>query len=168
MTSSILPDATEFTRTMRRCRIPLKDETTGLLGDLTITKSGSRWYYLVEGRVPLELANQLYDDPVGRTDIRVACHCMCPPPAEWATWYAPSGRKIVGLDQQDECLRYVNSSSEYMRGVAERLLQELDFAEDPSAVPGAEGFVESYHVDSEVGLRVFSDYRRAYYANRTR
>jgi hypothetical protein len=148
---------------MRRCRIPLKDETCGLLGELTVRKAGLRWYYIIEGRVPLALAEKMYEDPVGRHDIRVAGHCGCPPPAEWATWYAPSGRKIVGLDQQDECRRFLASSSQYMKELAQRLLNDLDFAEDPSAVPGAEGFVESYHIDSEVGLRVFADYHRAFY-----
>ena len=64
------------------------------------------WYYwMVSGNVPLAVAQELYDDPVGRTDVRVVGHCGCPPPEKW-----------------------------------ER-----------------NGFIDSYHIDSEVGLRFFVD-----------
>ena len=37
-------------------------------------------YWVVRGSVPLRLARELYEHPVGRTDIRVAGHCGAPPP----------------------------------------------------------------------------------------
>lgn len=41
------------------------------------------WYYwIVFGRsVPFEIAKMLYEDPIGRTDIRVNGDCECPAPA---------------------------------------------------------------------------------------
>ncbi len=64
---------------------------------------------MVNGPVPLEVAELLYADPVGRTDIRAAGHAGAPPPSDWTT-----------------------------------------------AIDGDE-FVTTYHIDSEVGLRVFVD-----------
>lgn len=42
------------------------------------------WYYwVVKGFVPLRIAIRLYyNDPIGRTDIRVDGNCSCPPPTE--------------------------------------------------------------------------------------
>lgn len=82
----------------------------GKVGDMTFKRD---WcYWVVNCRVPLEIAKALYADPVGKTDIRVAGHCGCLPPEEWA------------------------------------------FEED------GEEFVHHYHIDTEVGLRVFVDILR--------
>lgn len=100
---------------LRRCRIeprPLDDDERhgevpatigGRLGALTFRRA---WYYwMVHGDVPLAIAERLYADPIGRADIRVAGHCGCPPPSEWAV----------------------------------------------------AGYVSTYHIDSEAGLRIFAD-----------
>ncbi len=52
----------------------------GALGKFSFRRA---WYYwMVNGKVPLAMANELYEDPVGRTDIRVNGHCGCPAPGE--------------------------------------------------------------------------------------
>lgn len=68
----------------------------GRLGPFTFARL---WYYWhVSGPVPLPVAIELYEHPVGRQDVRVAGHCGRPPPQEWAedledgrgpvvTWY---------------------------------------------------------------------------------
>lgn len=69
-----------------RCDYPQKDEVpsavSGVIGSLTLTRA---WYYWrVYGPVPLPMALELYADPVGKTDVRIAGHCLCPPPeAPW-------------------------------------------------------------------------------------
>lgn len=56
---------------------------TGTLGAFVFKRL---WYYWsVRGPVPLPVACELYADPVGRNDVRVAGHCGCPPPEEWAS-----------------------------------------------------------------------------------
>lgn len=37
-------------------------------------------YWIASGPVPLGIAWWFYNDPIGRTDIRVAGHCGCPAP----------------------------------------------------------------------------------------
>lgn len=80
---------------------------TGKFGDFTFKRA---WYYwMVDGNVPLTVAEELYDDPVGKEDVRVRGHSGCPPPEEWTS--------------------------------------QID----------GEAFVTSYHIDTEVGLRLFVD-----------
>lgn len=66
------------------------------------------WYYwVVTGPMPIEIANELYKDPVGKQDIRAGGHCGCVPPNTQAS----------NNDQIVNC----------------------------------------YHIDSQVGLRLFAD-----------
>lgn len=78
---------------LRRAGIPfVKDarhtgevpySVTGCLGKFTFVRA---WYYwMVRGNLPLEVAKELHENPVGKTDVRVVGHCGCPPPEEWAT-----------------------------------------------------------------------------------
>ena len=41
-------------------------------------------YWVVDGPVPLNIAKELYSDPVGKKYVRVMGHCGCPDPIEWA------------------------------------------------------------------------------------
>ena len=113
----------DIARELRRCRISERwlnaDEQGGevratiggiIAGPLGPIEMRRAWYYWVaSGPVPMAIADRLYADPVGRDDIRVAGHCGCPPPMEWA-----SGK-------------------------------------------GGDLYVDTYHTDSEVGLRIFAD-----------
>lgn len=55
----------------------------GKLGKYTFSRA--RYYWLVNGPVPLFAAQEMYRHPVGRRDVRVEGHCGCPPPEEWAS-----------------------------------------------------------------------------------
>lgn len=144
---------------LERARIPIKDTEPhggevpytiiGQLGDLTFTRA---WYYwVVNGNVPLEVAQELFADPVGVTDIRVAGHCGCPPPEEYTEWLTDDGKKIYPAEQQAEWERIVKAH-DFMQAEKDGII----FADDPVA-HGARAFVTSYHIDSEVGLRIFVD-----------
>ena len=55
---------------------------TGRLGAFTFERA---WYYwIARGPMPLDMARRIYNDPIGAQDVRVAGHCGCPPPDEWA------------------------------------------------------------------------------------
>jgi len=106
------------------------------------------WYYwVVIGNMPLAVAEELYRDPVGKTDVRVAGHCGCPPPKEWATWLDEKERRLFPLSEKP-----AGTSK-----IVEAILNDptLRFVKNPSAE--GEGFICSYHIDSEVGLRLFAD-----------
>ena len=119
----------------------------GKLGDFALKRAW--YYYIAQGLMPIEVAEELYDDPVGKTDIRVAGHAGAPPPREWATWITPDRKEVAPADQEAE-----------FRTIMERHGWEDDgkyvFSDDPESL-GAKLYVESYHIDSEVGLRIFAD-----------
>ncbi|MEY2664950.1 MAG: Ralstonia phage [Candidatus Parcubacteria bacterium] len=115
----------------------------GTLGTMTFRRA---WYYwVVNCRVPLDVAKMLYTDPVGKTDIRVAGHCGCPAPEEWVEY----------IDERGMIL-WPNSK----RPVDEKIIKLIDFKKyrfvDDLAVEGVP-YITTYHIDSEIGLRTFVD-----------
>lgn len=131
----------------------------GKLGDFEFKRA---WYYwVVSGRVPIQMARELYVDPCGRTDIRVAGHCGCPPPEKpWVEWYR-AGKKALDSKNWAEFEKHESSDSKFLKEIAEGFREKYLLSNDPEA-EGFEGFVTSYHIDTEVGLRVFVDTLRRY------
>lgn len=110
------------------------------------------WYYwVVSGPMPIHIAKKLYEDPVGVTDVRVAGHCACPPPEyPWYDWYTKEGKKVVPVAQQAEWEKF--KDREWMAPYREKYI----FHDNPEEL-GAMCYVNTYHIDSEVGLRLFCD-----------
>jgi hypothetical protein len=117
---------------------------TGKLGNFKFYRAWS--YMIVEGKVPLEVARELYNDAAGKTDIRVKGDCGCPPPEEWAVWYDEDGNKLVSKDDEAAFDKYLDTMPNIKNGIR--------FVDDPTE---GKGYVESYHIDSELGLRIFAD-----------
>lgn len=63
------------------------------------------WYYWqVSGYVPLDIAVEMYENPNGKKDIRVAGHCACPHPADWKVKHKVCGMNVVDhyhIDSQE-------------------------------------------------------------------
>jgi len=137
-----------------RTRGEVPASITGKLGPFTFVRA---WYYwMVSGPVPLTVARELYADPIGATDIRVAGHCGCPAPEKpWTTLIAPDGRQVVDSGEREGFKVFFNEPK------GKELALEIVFSDDISAV-GAQEFAMSYHIDSEVGLRLFADTMRRY------
>lgn len=121
---------------------------TGELGGITFRRA---WYYWVaSGPVPISIARRLYDDPCGVTDIRVAGHCGCPAPeAPWTKWLTPDGREVIAT-QEEERIVHVREMFDNPDIGADYV-----FSDDPESM--AAEYVDTYHIDSEVGLRLFAD-----------
>lgn len=129
----------------------------GRLGDVVIRHSGHSYYWVAQGNVPLAVAEAIYRDPAAN-DIRVSGDCTCPAPVgNHIKWVLPNGREVLGLHNKLEAEGFTQSKSVFMRETAKRLLAERDFSDDPASL-GASGFIEFYHIDSALGLRVFADY----------
>ena len=86
----------------------LRDEVPyhafGRLGEVVFTRA---WYYWVVYSVgmPLISAKELYEDPVGRKDVRVAGHCGCPPPDKWLEHM----KSLAGIYEPCVCTYHVDS-----------------------------------------------------------
>ena len=52
----------------------------GNLGDGQFIFKRAWYYWIVRGNVPLKIAKKLYEDPIGKEDVRVNGNCGCPPP----------------------------------------------------------------------------------------
>lgn len=118
------------------------------------------WYYwVVEGRVPIEAAREMYENPVGKKDVRAGGDCTCPEPETQAEWFDPEGHKLWADptgEQEAEAKRLTAKYGPYRdSGI---------FVPDPSEVPGAHAFVTTYHIDSQAGLNLFVETLRKYSA----
>ena len=150
-------EATELcTRELVRCGIevvpesePLGEPQAKVSGRLGKFRFERAWYYwCVEGSVPLPVAEELYSDPVGKEDIRVAGHCGCPPPAEWTKCLTEDGREVLDRKQEAEYADFVTRHPDMQAD-----MDKYVFADDPATV--GKPFVTSYHIDSELGLYIF-------------
>lgn len=123
------------------------------LAKITIENS-NRGYWIVNGRIPLELAKLLYELPL-RSRIRVAGHCEAPPPEEpWITWYCQStGKKLLLMAERTEVIKARDSDSSMMRQIGQKILDECLFSDERASI--GNGFIETYHIDGDEALAQF-------------
>lgn len=132
-----------------RCRVPHDTEPFEFL-------NYGRGYWIVKGPVPLEVALEIYADPASN-HIRVDGHCGCPRPEyPWVTWRMSDGTELLTLDDKAQLETVSHLSPDFYEGYMKR----FTFSDDPEVRARAKCYVELYHIDSEVGLRVFVDYLR--------
>jgi hypothetical protein len=92
-----------------------------------------RWYYWsVKGKVPLEVAQEMYANPIGRKDVRVAGHCGCPEPkiGEYGTDW-DNGRWVVScyhIDSQEGLNLFVETVKRH--GLLEPVINKEKHATD--------------------------------------
>lgn len=84
----------------KRCSAEVSTHVTGKIGDIALSRA---WYYwCAHGKVPLAVAQKLYDDPIGKRDVRVNGDCTCPAPGD------PGGH-IEWFDEGGEVSGYITS-----------------------------------------------------------
>ena len=127
-----------------------------LMGELNSWKFSRAWYYWVatEGRLPLEVARKLWQDPIGKKDVRCGGHCGCLSPDEYGATYLgengihlcsdPEGKEEKGWDRLVE------------KGLIHKEEPRPHFVQDKKAVYKT-AYVDLYHIDSLAGLRLFAD-----------
>jgi len=118
----------------------------GKFGDFVFIRGWSYW--VVKGNMPLAIAQELYADEVGKTDVRVVGNCGCPPPeGVWVTYIDENGVKLFPSSKKPvndpNLVAAVERSGEYR------------FVDDPAT--SGQAVIDSYHIDTEVGLRFFAD-----------
>jgi hypothetical protein len=155
--------ARKITNGLRWCRLDLLPNSTpwrdytllAIICGIKISRGHSYW--IAKGNVPLALAWKLYEDPAGRDLIRVAGHCECPPPeSPWVSWWMPDGREVLSLANKASATKGAASAIKSYADICRKILAENLFSDDPAKL-GASGYVTSYHIDGDLGLRVFVD-----------
>lgn len=115
------------------------------------------WYYwVVKGPVPLVVAEEMYKNPIGAKDVRVAGHCGCPPPIEWADWITPEGKVVISIKEYQGFKKYIDSGV-----LDESSIDPYEFSDDPESM-NAKLFVTNYHIDSQEGLNLFTSTIKKY------
>lgn len=139
-------------RELKRCGIPIipmgdgHNEVPyrigGQMGEFKFTRA---WYYwVVEGKMPLPKAIELFNTEVGNTDIRADGHCGCLDPAKYGTRFY-DGKIVISQDEWARCS---------LRPFLIALLQEKYTTHPaPETLPA---FITSYHIDTELGLYLFA------------
>lgn len=112
------------------------------------------YYWVVHGLVPIEIADALYLDPVGKKDIRAGGDCTCPPPREWMEWYTDEGVRVYDMGTHARFEKYKNENSPIW-DILERTYAKSLFSDTPAATYNAKAYVETYHIDSDYGLLLF-------------
>ena len=129
---------------------------TGLLGEIVFRRA---WYYwCVDCWIPYAVALEMWNDPLGKKDVRVGGHCGCPSPLEYGTQWvnADTGKDILHTREKTQCEAVVNSRTDGMLfEISKKILNENEFADAPSEAAKLHGFVDSYHIDSYEGLKLF-------------
>lgn len=152
-------------------RLPLALEgevETRIVGRLGSIRFRRAWrYWVAEGQVPLATAVALYEQrPYGRRDVRVDGHCGCPAPEDpWLTYRTQGGKEIFYLHTENDLKLY----AQWVDGTIEKYLGEtlgplFRGEKGPIALSKQERdalavsiTVDSYHIDSIGGLKVFAD-----------
>lgn len=113
------------------------------------------WYYwVVKGPVPLVVADEMYAHPVGNKDVRVAGHCGCPPPSEWAHYFDGDGVPLRSDPKGEKEAEHKAFLAAHPDWFADEPAAAIRFVPDAAAV-AARAVVESYHIDSQEGLNLF-------------
>ena len=101
--------------------------------------------------MPLKWAQELYEDPIGKTDVRVAGHCGCPAPVSpWLEWIDDNGVKLVPQDQYDEFVRVFKDK-------VPEIMKEQNFRFSEDLERDGKAYVNCYHINTQEGLRLFAD-----------
>lgn len=151
-------DAEQFVlKELREAGIPTVIDEERLKCEVSVPFAGQygsfwferAWYYwMVSGKVPLEVAKQLYKDPVGRKDVRVAGHCGCPPPEGWVRWFDNESRQLIGIKEAKQIKKLFKEKDNPIPETY-RVVHKKDFRKV------GKPFVTSYHIDSQEGLNLF-------------
>jgi hypothetical protein len=129
----------------------------GKLGPFTFRRA---WYYwCIDGPTPLKVAQELYEHPVGCSDIRVSGHCGCPAPeGNYINQVnLETGRIIMEREQREKILErpYGRKEGETDEAFVQKTLDMMNWElGDPE---DGHPCVLSYHIDSELGLYLFVD-----------
>lgn len=136
-----VPGVVELPSPMRG-EVPTKLVAVFDHGGQHYTFSRAWYYWAAHGRVPMSIARQLYAEHRG--DVRAGGDCACRPPETWAHWHA-GGKEIVAKDQEEKLDKLAHllppdTKTGYI------------FSDAPETIPGAVQTVDTYHIDSQLGL----------------
>jgi hypothetical protein len=115
----------------------------------TITFRRAWNYWMVDCKVPLELAKKIYAHPEGKVSVRAGGHCDCPSPETQARYYH-EGKEACTKAEYELGLEFFSNPGR--EDLYDKWVAECTPVDDPKA---CEGFVSCYHIDDQAGLFLF-------------
>ena len=116
---------------------------TNLIGRLKGFTATRAWtYWVVEGKLDMDSAREIYESPCGKRSVRAGGDCGCEPPETQSNMFdRNTGAKVFPDESYDECVnKFELDMTGYMRE------SEADVVE----------FVTCYHIDTQAGLNLFA------------
>ena len=142
--------------------------TIGILtfeGKPTFVFSRAWYYWRVEGDVPIDAAREIYADPIGQKDVRVAGHAgrISPDEDRWTRHFDANGKILLTLGDKETLDHHVKHATDvsFALAYANETLSISRFVENPAA-EAAKSTISSYHIDSQEGLNLFVATLRKY------
>lgn len=130
-----------------------KSETTQI-GPIEVTW-GALYYWIAKGPVPLAVAHELYEHPLGRRAIRVNGAWCCPPPQDHeVAWYTSEGARVWSSHEEAAMKRMPPWITEPWHR-----LGPIVFHDRPTEI-GATAYVELYHLHGDDALALFESVLR--------
>ena len=133
----------------------------GVLGSGAMKFTRAWYYWVAVGKVPAMIAHKIFAHPEGEASVRIGGHCGCPSPEKYGLiWFdSASGKKIIFRKEYDEAIRILGDG-----GKNEEYIKSLNKEYVVDSGQPKERFATCYHIDSQAGLLLFSQYMREYYA----
>jgi len=136
--------------------VPCKHRGEIIIDGIEIFTFRRAWYYwVVNGRIPLHVACELYEDPIGRESVRVSGHCGCPPPEKWVEWLFPTPSEVQVWSEKakQQCLDAMRSKDDWFAKSIKEGMAKSVYSDDPASM-GAYPYITLYHVDNQEGLNL--------------
>lgn len=111
------------------------------------------WYFwIVDGPVPQDIAERLYEHPEGKKNVRVGGHYGCPHPTEYGAerFDQETGKKVISIEEYTKFIEWFRQMGD--KASISDLEQKYVIKEDEKSCPYR---VHSYHIDSQAGLLLF-------------
>jgi hypothetical protein len=128
-----------------------------LLGRFHFTRN---WYYWVaRGKVPIEVADEIYKHPYGKQDVRSGGHCGRPDPREYGVDHVDAeGKKLTILtDDARDLLKKCEEDEAWAKVHTQLKLLHFVETEEELKTATVYSYVDCYHIDSQAGLKVYCD-----------
>jgi len=118
----------------------------GHLGEYFFSR---KWnYWALEGLVPLSVAKKIFENPIGKTDVRAEGDCTAPDPDTCIKWVTDDGQLVLDTKAHAQFEKLEKDHPALAAKI--RWRDEILFAEDPSK--HGKAFVQNYHIDTDDGL----------------
>lgn len=125
-----------------------RTSATTTIGPIEITWGGDYW--IAKGPVPLAVAHELYEHPLGRRAVRINGLGHCPPPqGDEVSWYTAEGARVWSSREEAEMQRLPPWITEPWHR-----LGPMVFHDRPTEI-GAIAYVELYHIDGDEAFMLF-------------